>query len=146
MSHNQSEHPPCHQSGQQPDRLDRILLEEDVLLPSSGFATSVMDAIHQQSAAPAPIPFPWKLALPGVAALLFALLVVCGLAITAIRSMGQSSAPASDAGWLTWLHLNSTSELGVLLRAQGGPVLLALAASWLCVLLCRHLAGEWSVR
>jgi hypothetical protein len=130
----------------QPDNLDRILVEEGALLQSSGFAASVMDAIQLQSVAPAPIPFPWKLALPGIAALLFGLAVVCRFAIKAIGSIDQNSATGANIDWPVWLNLNSTSEFGVLLRTQGGPVLLALAVSWLCVLLCRRLAGERSAR
>jgi hypothetical protein len=130
----------------QPDQLDHILVEEGALLPSSGFAASVMDAIQRQSTAPAPIPFPWKLALPGIAGLLFGLAVVCRLAIKEIGSMGQNSATGTNIDWPNWLNLNSTSEFGVVLRTQAGPVLLALAVSWLCVLLCRRLAGERSVR
>lgn len=47
--------------------LDRILATEEELVPSSGFATSVMDCILEQATAPPPIPFPWKRAIPGVA-------------------------------------------------------------------------------
>ena len=45
--------------------LDRILLERDLLLPSSGFAASVLGSLQMQAAIP--IPFPWKRALPGIA-------------------------------------------------------------------------------
>ena len=54
---------------ERPDALDCILLE-DALIPSSGFAASVMEAIEEQASQPASIPFPWKLAMPGLAALL----------------------------------------------------------------------------
>ena len=146
MSHNQPD-----QFGQpsQPSQLDRILLEQDLLLPSSGFAASVMDSIQQQSPTPAPIPFPWKLALPGFAALLAGVIVICKLAIMTIRSMSQTyvtsfaTDSASNTAWL-WPHLNSSSALDVLLRNAAAPILLTLAASWLCVLLCRRFAGEVS--
>lgn len=55
------------------DKLDRVLLAQDTLLPSSGFTASVMEAIQQQALPSAPIPFPWRLALPGIAALLVGL-------------------------------------------------------------------------
>jgi hypothetical protein len=125
-----------------PDNLDRILLEQDTLLPSSGFAASVMDAIQQQAAAPAPIPFPWKWALPGIAALLVGVVMLCRLAVTTIHSMSQNAATGTD--WLTWLF--SSAQPAVLLRTQVAPVLLALAASFACVALCRRLAGGWSTR
>jgi hypothetical protein len=64
------------------DDLDRILSQEEEILPSSGFAASVMDAVRQESSMPAPIPFPWKRALPGVvaAALTLVLAVVATVA------------------------------------------------------------------
>ena len=46
--------------------LDRILATEEQLLPSSGFAASVMDRIREEAAAVPPIPFPWKRAIPGI--------------------------------------------------------------------------------
>ena len=125
-----------------PDNLDRILLEQDTLLPSSGFAASVMDAIQQEAAAPAPIPFPWKWALPGIAALLVGLVMLCRLAVTTIHSFSQNPATGSD--WVAWLF--SSAQPAVILRTQVAPVLLALAASFACVALCRRLAGGWSTR
>lgn len=54
------------------DPLDAILLAEfnsvEQLRPSSGFAHSVMDAIHEEAVVPPPIPFPWKRFLPGAIA------------------------------------------------------------------------------
>ena len=47
------------------ERIDEILGAEPELVPSSGFAASVMDRIRQEAAAPPPIPFPWKRAVPG---------------------------------------------------------------------------------
>ena len=105
-----------------PDNLDRILLEQDTLLPSSGF--------------------PWKWALPGIAALLVGVVMLCRLAVTTIHSMSQNAATGTD--WLTWLF--SSAQPAVLLRTQVAPVLLALAASFACVALCRRLAGGWSTR
>lgn len=48
------------------EMIDRILSKEDQLIPSSGFAASVMDRIREEAAAPPPIPFPWKRAVPGI--------------------------------------------------------------------------------
>jgi hypothetical protein len=51
------------------DDLDRVLSSEDSLAPSSGFASSVMDAVHERAAAPnASPPFPWGRCLLGVGA------------------------------------------------------------------------------
>jgi hypothetical protein len=46
--------------------IDSILSAEDELIPSSGFLASVMERVEEQAAAPPPIPFPWKRALPGI--------------------------------------------------------------------------------
>jgi hypothetical protein len=54
-----------HQSDAEHNEIDRILATEDALVPSSGFLASVMDHVQEEAAAPAPIPFPWKRALPG---------------------------------------------------------------------------------
>jgi hypothetical protein len=61
--------------------LDRTLSDEEDIVPSSGFTLSVMDAVRRDAAAPAPIPFPWLRALPGlgVAGLALALVVINGV-------------------------------------------------------------------
>lgn len=50
------------------DELDRTLSREGVIVPSSGFVSNVMDAVRHEASTPPPIPFPWKWALPGLAA------------------------------------------------------------------------------
>jgi hypothetical protein len=49
------------------ETIDRILAADQALVPSSGFLASVMDRVREEAAAPPPIPFPWKRALPGMA-------------------------------------------------------------------------------
>jgi hypothetical protein len=126
-----------------PDNLDRILLTEDTLLPSSGFASSVMDAIHERAAALGPIPFPWKQAIPGIAALAIATAILVRLIVTTVRS-------TDSIAWPAWLHLNSSFNSSVdwsqFLRVQAGPALLALAGSWACVAVCRRLAAGRPIR
>ena len=56
------------QSDAEHHEIDRILATEDALVPSSGFLASVMERVREEAAAPAPIPFPWKRALPGMIA------------------------------------------------------------------------------
>jgi hypothetical protein len=51
---------------EQIDQMDRILAAEEALVPSSGFLASVMERVREEAAAPPPIPFPWKRALPGI--------------------------------------------------------------------------------
>ena len=82
-------HHPQHQPDDQQAEFDRLLEAHlsssptaiDHLIPSSGFAHSVMDAVHQQATAPPPIPFPWKRLLPAAIALLCALLAFAFLAV-----------------------------------------------------------------
>jgi hypothetical protein len=50
------------------EKIDRILANEEALLPSSGFVDTVMDRIREESAAPQPIPFPWRQAIFGAMA------------------------------------------------------------------------------
>ena len=75
------------------DEIDRILSREDDILPSSGFGASVMDAVRREAAAPPPIPFPWKRALPGlvVGGLVLVLVLVAG--VVAIAQLGKATTP-----------------------------------------------------
>jgi len=82
------------------DEINRILSREDEILPSSGFAVSVMDAVRREAAAPPPIPFPWKRALPGlvVAGLALALVLVAGIAV--LVQLGRASTtPQFSMSW-----------------------------------------------
>jgi len=54
------------------DEIERILDGEDEILPSSGFAASVMEAVHRDVITLPPLGFPWRRAMPGVVALLAA--------------------------------------------------------------------------
>jgi len=49
-----------------PSPIDAILASEEPLLPSSGFLAAVMERVEEESRPPAPLPFPWKRALPGI--------------------------------------------------------------------------------
>jgi len=65
--------------------LDRILSKDQEIVPSSGFVNSVMDSVRREALTPAPIPFPWKRALPGLASVVVSLgllLIVGGAAFT----------------------------------------------------------------
>ncbi|HZC44112.1 MAG TPA: hypothetical protein VE195_08055 [Acidobacteriaceae bacterium] len=70
------------------DDLDRMLMEREEIVPSSGFVASVMEAVQQEAAAPAPIPFPWKWALPG-------LIVSMAMAVAMIARWFYSGTQAS---------------------------------------------------
>lgn len=81
-------------TGQDEGEIDRILSREDEILPSSGFAVSVMDAVRYEAAAPPPIPFPWKRALPGLVVGGFVLAMVFVGAVVAIAQLIRASANA----------------------------------------------------
>ena len=106
--------------------LDRILSETEIL-PSSGFAAAVMEAIRHEAAVPPPIPFPWKRALPGlvVAGVILGVVLVVGIVQL---SHGAATSPL-PAAWGTALQ-----SLGQATLKFGGPwVALALLASFACV-------------
>ncbi|HUC43075.1 MAG TPA: hypothetical protein VMR65_03475 [Candidatus Sulfotelmatobacter sp.] len=46
------------------NEIDRALSGEADILPSSGFARSVMEAVVREAQAPPPIPFPWRKLVP----------------------------------------------------------------------------------
>jgi hypothetical protein len=47
------------------NNLDEILASEEAIVPSSGFLSAVMERVQEEARMPAPIPFPWKRAIPG---------------------------------------------------------------------------------
>ena len=90
------------------DEFDRIMSEEEIL-PSSGFAASVMEAVRREASAPPPIPFPWKRALPGAvfaAAALVGILVICAMELFDSSSLVQKQ-PASISTWQLLLQVHT---------------------------------------
>ncbi|MGA2358014.1 MAG: hypothetical protein ABSF66_03360 [Terriglobales bacterium] len=81
-------------SGHDEGEISRILSREEEILPSSGFAISVMDAVRREAAAPPPIPFPWKRALPGLVVGGFALALVFLTLVVAIAQLLRASTSA----------------------------------------------------
>jgi hypothetical protein len=74
----------------------------DSILPSSGFAESVMTAVTREATTPAPISFPWKRALPGlVAAGAMAVLLI--VAVVVLLCSTPAAAPASTVDLQTVL-------------------------------------------
>ncbi|MGB6386564.1 MAG: hypothetical protein WBD25_01530 [Terriglobales bacterium] len=88
------------------EEIDHMLSHEDEILPSSGFAVAVMDAVRREAAAPPPIPFPWKRALPGLVVgglvLVFALVagVVAIVQLATTSTIPQVSASVPSLGQL----------------------------------------------
>lgn len=101
------------------EELDRILAEEDGLIPSSGFLGSVMERVETEAAAPAPIPFPWKRALPGF-------VVAVAVLVWAAVEMGRAVISAGGLA-LPSVHMNAVVTPVV---QQAGWVALALALAW----------------
>jgi hypothetical protein len=79
--------------------LDRALREREEIVPSSGFVAAVMEAVRQEEAASAPIPFPpipfpWKRALPGLMA---SVALAVGLIVRWIFSDAHGNASVGSA-------------------------------------------------
>ncbi len=130
-------------TGHDEGEINRILSRKDEILPSSGFAPSVMDAVRREAAAPPPIPFPWKRALPGLVAggLVLAMVFVTVVAATVqlIRSATSEHFSISLQRWLT-----SVLGLGLqqnLLSAASWTVL-ALLVTFVSVKLSMRLASR----
>jgi hypothetical protein len=77
-----------------PDDLDRILSEPTGIVPSSGFTSGVMAAVRHEASAPPPIPFPWKRALPGLAAGVFALVAILIVIVKSTPHPASSATPS----------------------------------------------------
>jgi hypothetical protein len=108
------------------DPLDRILSEEEIL-PSAGFAASVMEAVRHEAAAPAPLAFPWKRAWPGLAV---AGLTVALVIVAAIAQLFRGPVPAAPLP--AWTAATG-SMLQAIDRAGGLWALAGLLVSVVCV-------------
>jgi hypothetical protein len=120
-----------------PDELDRVLSSEIDIVPSPGFARSVMAAVRSEAAALPPIPFPWMLALPG---LLSCIVAIVWPLVVAIRTPAQESASVVTSTFTKWLEgavplVDSAQMFGA------GWVLLGLLLTIAGLKLTWHLAG-----
>jgi hypothetical protein len=111
------------------DPIDRILAADDELIPSSGFLSAVMDRVREEAAAPAPIPFPWKRALPGM---LVVAMVFGWIAFQASRR--TVIAPQQLSLALTPLSVSTEHAL-----TSAGLVALSLVLSLACWLVSRRM-------
>ena len=117
--------------------MDRILSKTDEIQPSSGFVASVMESVRREAAAPPPIPFPWKRAVPilVLASLALALLVV--VLGGAVMEAGRAQAgPVISFLSITTLIPRGTVESTSLWT------ILSLVAAFICVKLSMRLAGS----
>ncbi len=113
------------------DAIDRILSADEQLVPSSGFLSAVMERVHEEAAAPPPIPFPWKRMLPGFA---LAAGVFGWGAFEFFRYLPQALRQLSFAA----PHLSATATRDL---TQAGWVALACVLSLLSWLFAQRLAG-----
>jgi hypothetical protein len=115
-----------------PYTIDHILAAEQKLVPTSGFLASIMERVHEEASTPAPIPFPWKRALPGI------------LLASAVFGWGafefvQQFLPAVRTLSFSLPQISIAVERPL---EQAGWVALALAVSLASWLLSRRLAGQ----
>jgi hypothetical protein len=113
-------------------KIEAILASEEELIPSSGFLASVMESVREEAAAPPPIPFPWKRALPGI-------LATTGVFAWGAVELLRQGLPALGSSALPQLHLSAALAVPV---EQAGWVALALGATLLSWLFSRRLAGR----
>ena len=117
---------------EQTANLDRILVAEEELAPSSGFVASVMERVREEAVAPEPIPFPWRRMVPGM------VLAAAGL-VWCIVELVQLGIAEAGAPMLTELHVGSSMSQS----AKGaGWVAAALGVSLLSWLLSRRVVGR----
>jgi hypothetical protein len=124
-------------TGQEESEMNRILSREDEILPSSGFAVSVMDAVRREAAAPPPIPFPWRRALPGlvVGGLVLALALVAGVvAIVRVSKATTLSSVSLPSGMPPLFHGG--------VESAAVWIVLALAAAFVSTKLSMGLASK----
>jgi len=119
-------------------RIDRILASEEPLIPSSGFLGSVLERVREEAAAPPPIPFPWKRAIPAV---LLAAGIFGWAAFELVRLGLPAAGSLADAGSVS-LAMPHLSAVAVQPFEPAGWVALALGTSLFSWLLARRLAGQ----
>ena len=97
------------------DDLARALTGDDTIVPSSGFAARVMDAVHDADADAPPFPFPWRpFAIGFVACLVWA---------------------ASAISMVNQLDRGLFAEVAGAMRDAGSPALYATTAALAMLLL-----------
>ena len=114
------------------DDVDKILSRNTDIIPSSGFADSVMHAVRSEAAAPPPLPFPWKRALPGFAA---AGLVLAWVIVTLIQFVRYAASPQARPE----LPSSVVLTLDVARTAGAEWILLALLLTVVSVMLSMRL-------
>ena len=111
------------------EELDRILSSnDDDIQPSSGLVGSVMEGVRSEAAMPPPIPFPWKRALPGLAAAGVAL--ACLLTLVLDHVFYSAFLLPSAANVLAWRTPISDAAGWGLLALALSLILMKLSIRW----------------
>ena len=100
-----------------------------------------------EAAVPAPIPFPWKRALPGLVVCVLSLMVMCVAALTRSGPQAPHNASGPSIWTVIWSGVwNRLSDLGELLRVANagalGWILLALLLTFASILLSLRLMAR----
>jgi hypothetical protein len=125
------------------DEIERTLSEETGIVPSSGFVSGVMAAVLREASAPPPIPFPWKRALPALAA---GALAFVAMIIAVVKNAGRPPAAAGIAA--ARIHdglLPVMAQVSEIAKMYGiGWILLTILVTLACVTLSMRLVtGTW---
>lgn len=112
--------------------IDHILATEEELIPSSGFLSSVMEHVQEEAAAPPPIPFPWKRAIPGI-------LLASGVFGWGVVELVRVAPEMLRSVALTSPHLSAAAAVSL---ENAAWVALALGLSLASWLVARRLAGS----
>lgn len=117
------------------DDLDCVLRETEEIAPSSGFVASVMEAVREEVAVPAPIAFPWKWALPGlIVSVVLALGLIARWVYSGVRvdhpvDAAATALPAENL--LSMLpHVQIETSTVVALEWSALALVVSLAAIW----------------
>jgi hypothetical protein len=112
--------------------IDRILANDEELIPSSGFLGSVMERVQEEARMPAPIPFPWKRAVPGI-------VLAAGVFGWGAVEFVRLAIPAAKGMAFSVPHFSGAVERPL---EQAGWVALALGVSLFSWMLSRRISGQ----
>ena len=117
------------------DEFDRALSGEIPIVPSAGFVNGVMEAVRREASAPPPIPFPWKRALPGLAAGVVALAAMIAILVK------DASRPASAASAQSRLIPALAHAASVANQYGINWILLVMVITLACVMVAMRLTA-----
>jgi hypothetical protein len=110
------------------DDIDRVLREDETIVPSGDFSARVMRAVRREAEALEAIEFPWSRLLPGLASCL--LVLVAGSIVARPPEIGPAEVAVALAA--------ATEKIPIELIATA---VAPLFGSWLLVRLSLRLAG-----